>query len=183
MIMEAIGASTSIISAYLFRKEKISAWYFGIISAVFYIWVMAEAHLYGQMVFNVFLIVISIAGIAYWGKDDNQIKPWLDFDSGLNLSAIIIAFVLVTCNIMYYGKLSAEPILDGFTLSLSIVAQILLWKKHIESWVYWVVINVVCIFLMLVSGLYLTAVLFVLYLINSIIALNEWHQYVQVETV
>ena len=58
----------------------------------------------------------------------------------------------------------------------SIVTTIMVARKILENWLYWIAIDAVSIYLYLSQDLYQTAILFVLYMILSIMGYYEWRK-------
>jgi nicotinamide mononucleotide transporter len=50
----------------------------------------------------------------------------------------------------------------------------MLAKKIIENWIYWIVIDIISIYIYIQKGLNLTAVLFMIYTILAFIAYQNW---------
>ena len=69
---------------------------------------------------------------------------------------------------------SPVPLGDAFTTSLSIVAMWMLSRKYLEQWLFWVVVNVVCVALYFWKGLYPTAILYTVYVIVAVLGYFRW---------
>ena len=68
----------------------------------------------------------------------------------------------------------ADGVWSGPSTGASIAAQLLLNNRRIENWVLWVAIDVVSIGLYLFRDLFFLAVLYVAFLVISVIGLREW---------
>jgi nicotinamide mononucleotide transporter len=69
---------------------------------------------------------------------------------------------------------AAAPYPDATVTAASIIAQILLSYRRIENWVYWIAIDCLSIGLYVWRGLTLTAGLYMVMLIMSVIGLTAW---------
>ena len=70
------------------------------------------------------------------------------------------------------------PFVDSFTTWGSILTTYMVARKVLENWVYWFVIDSVCIYLYLDRELYLTALLFMVYLVIVVFGYRKWlHHY------
>jgi nicotinamide mononucleotide transporter len=69
---------------------------------------------------------------------------------------------------------SKMPIIDSFTTVFSVIATYMLTKKIIENWLYWVVIDILSIYLYFNRELHLTSLLFILYSIIAIFGYYSW---------
>lgn len=59
-------------------------------------------------------------------------------------------------------------------LAFSVLGQLLLMKRRLESWWCWLVVNTLAIPLYLSRGLYLTGVLYAGFWVNALISLRHW---------
>jgi nicotinamide mononucleotide transporter len=71
---------------------------------------------------------------------------------------------------------SPVPLWDGLIASLSVVATWMLTRKYIEQWYVWIFANAIAVAVYLASGLFPTAVLFLIYFIMAIIGVRQWRQ-------
>jgi nicotinamide mononucleotide transporter len=62
---------------------------------------------------------------------------------------------------------------------LSILAQVLLIERKLENWVVWITVNVIAVPLYAYKGLYLTAVLYAVFLVNAVYGWRAWKPLVQ----
>jgi nicotinamide mononucleotide transporter len=68
----------------------------------------------------------------------------------------------------------AYPYADAFTGVFSLAATFMVTKKVLENWIYWILIDAICIFLFAARDLYLSAVLFFVYTLIAIFGLFHW---------
>ena len=71
---------------------------------------------------------------------------------------------------------AAFPYADSFTTWGAIVTTWMVARKILENWFYWFVIDSVGVFLYYSRELYLTAGLFVLYLVLVVVGYLAWHR-------
>jgi nicotinamide mononucleotide transporter len=72
------------------------------------------------------------------------------------------------------------PIVDSFTTIFSIIATYLVTKKVLENWLYWIVIDVVSIYLYFGRDLHLTSLLFIVYTVIAIFGYFSWIKKVKI---
>jgi len=70
---------------------------------------------------------------------------------------------------------AAFPYLDGLTTVMSLVAMWLMVQKRIESWVYWIVVDLAAVWLYFEKGVKFIALLYVVLLCLAAIGLFRWH--------
>ena len=61
-------------------------------------------------------------------------------------------------------------------LGFSIVAQLLLMKRQVQTWWFWLLVNLLAVPLFFSRELYVTAALYMVYLLNAVVALRHWHR-------
>ena len=66
------------------------------------------------------------------------------------------------------------PYLDSFTTVAALVSTYMVARKILENWIYWFVIDAVSVYLYGLRDLYLTAALYVLYLVMIVIGFRRW---------
>ena len=71
--------------------------------------------------------------------------------------------------------------LDAILLMGNVFGQLLLAMKKIENWWIWIVVDMVSIVLWLVLGMYLTAILYLLYLLIAIDAFLKWNRQMNID--
>lgn len=69
---------------------------------------------------------------------------------------------------------AAVPYWDAFIAVMSLIAQWLLTKKKVESWYFWIAVDVVAIGVYLYKHLYFTTGLYTIFLVLAILGLFEW---------
>ena len=62
------------------------------------------------------------------------------------------------------------------TTSISLVSQWLLNRKRLENWIGWIIVDIIYVPLYVYKELYLTAILYALFLVMAIIGLVQWRQ-------
>jgi nicotinamide mononucleotide transporter len=66
-------------------------------------------------------------------------------------------------------------------LVLSVIAQILMMRRKLESWWVWLLVNTVAVPLYYSRGLHLTSILYIGFWINALVALRHWRHLMQTE--
>ncbi len=78
---------------------------------------------------------------------------------------------------------AALPYLDSATTSTSLVAQWMMTKKLLENWLVWVAVDVVYIGMFIYKSLYVTAALYLVFLMLSVMGYRQWKATLHVEPV
>jgi len=69
---------------------------------------------------------------------------------------------------------AALPWLDSLTTSTSLVAQWMMTRKLLENWLVWVAVDVVYIGMYIDRSLYVTSVLYFVFLVLSALGYRQW---------
>jgi len=91
----------------------------------------------------------------------------------------VLVISLVSGYLLAENTRAVWPYIDAFTTWASVITTWMVAKKVIENWLYWIVIDSVSIFLYIDRGLYLTALLFVAYVIIVIFGYFNWKKHEQ----
>jgi nicotinamide mononucleotide transporter len=89
---------------------------------------------------------------------------------------ILLAFVPTTA-ILWWILITlsgSAPLIDALVTALSLVAQWLLNRKHIENWLVWIVVDVLTIGLGISREMYLLATLYMIFLGMCMVGWHQW---------
>ncbi len=68
------------------------------------------------------------------------------------------------------------PWWDAFPTAASVLGQWLLGRKYVENWPVWIAVNLVAIGLFAYKGLWLTVVLYAIFVAMSLLGWRAWRQ-------
>ena len=178
--IETLAVILAIIYLFLAIKENSLCWYFVFLSAAIYIWIFINSSLYMASLLNVYYALMSIYGLYQWRKGgDKKLGLPIKSLSSSHHTFIFISVISLSLIIGYFLESYTDsklPYLDSFAALSSIVTTIMVARKILENWLYWIAIDAVSIYLYLNQNLYQTAILFVLYMILSIMGYYEWRK-------
>jgi len=158
-------------------RQNIWCWFCAAISTTVYVYLFAKANLYMESLLNVFYFVMAIYGWTMWrggGTDDElPVSVW---SRQIHFYAVAIIVFLAGGSGFLLANFTdaAYPYIDSATTFAAIWATFLVARKVLENWWYWLVIDVVSVFIYWSRGLEATAVLFVLYVALIPIGLVAW---------
>jgi nicotinamide mononucleotide transporter len=180
---EIIGACLSLSYILLASQQNILCWSAAVASSSVYVFVFYFASLYAEAVLQIFFIVSSLLG-AYWWLKGRGGGKWLEQEVyrvhrcsldlhiafiGINLLlGVILGYVLET----YTDQ--KLPYADGLITCFSIGTTVLVGRKILENWLYWIVIDLVCTVVYIVRGLPITAFLYILYVLLAYRGYRAW---------
>lgn len=178
-IIEAVATLFGIICVWLTVKQNIWCWPTGLIQVLLYIFVFYEAKLYSDVILHIFYVVINIYGWYHWlnGKHNKE-------ELKVTIEGKLIGIWLILCvvgtfcwgHLMYRFTDASLPYLDSFIATASIFAQWLMAKKKLESWFFWIAVDIVAVCVYWIKGLYLTTGLYSIFLILATLGYFEWRK-------
>lgn len=156
------------------RKDR-RCWLLGIAGVVLSFLVYVWSQLYSDATLQVFYFVMAIYGWVTWGR--YPVHPFksqfMTFgDHRFTLVTGIVGGLAL--GLFWSGFGASFPYLDGLTTSFSILATWLTARRFIESWLYWIAINLVCIGIYTAKGIYAFVFLFIVYTLLAAYGYRAW---------
>ena len=186
MNLEIIAFALSLACVIFNAKGHVLNWPLAILSSLAYGWVFQEAKLFGDAALQLVFIALAIYGWIKWLRKSNT-------SSGTSFSRIpktlmmpmIIAcallFTFIRLALIQYTS-SDVPNIDAFLTAASLVATYMSAHKWLENWLLWAVVDVIYIGLYLFKDLYLTALLYGLFVILCVAGWRQWSKLIQQES-
>ncbi len=178
--LEIAGVITGFICVYLNAKENIWGWPLGIISCFLYIFIMYNARFYADMWLQVVYVFLNAYGWYQWlygGENQTELK--VTNASRQQLAILLPLGILTTGAAYYYFSTftdAAQPFWDSFNTAFSLVAVYLQAKKKLESWILWIMVDIIYIPLFFFRGLHLTSLLYIAYLVLATMGYILWRR-------
>ena len=180
IVLEFLAFIFGIISVIYAKKENILVYPTGIICTVITIYLLYRAQYFGDMMMNVYYSVMSIYGWWNWSrvKDNHYIilisktnkKEYL-IASFFFLLTIVITFSVYKMNL---DSLEIPNYIDIFTSGIFFTAMWLMANKKIESWIFWIIGDIITIPLYSYRGLGILSLQYLIFLILAIQGYYEW---------
>jgi nicotinamide mononucleotide transporter len=177
---EWTAAIITAISVYLQTRENIWNWPTAIVSVTMYMVVYVKSGLYSDAGLQGYFLVTSIYGWYHWLRGGTQ-HSTLEVSRAtprmwMWSAALGVIFWLVVATLTSKLKGVAFPYIDAGTTTVSLIAQWMVTRKVLESWLLWIIVNVVYIPVLLVKDLYPTAGLYAVMLVLAIKGWFDWRR-------
>jgi nicotinamide mononucleotide transporter len=176
--LEYVAAFFGVVSVYLSVKQNIWSWPTAIVNVGLYAIVFHSSRLYADMGLQVVYVIVSFYGWYQWlygGKNRTELKvSKTPRKLAVFLTCIGLSFALLLGTVLHRTTNAALPYLDSLTTSTSLVAQWMMTKKLLENWLVWVAVDVVYIAMFISRSLYVTALLYLVFLILSVMGYRQW---------
>jgi len=164
-------------SILLAGRNSVHTWWTGIVGCGLFAFVFTETRLYADAVLQGFFVITSVFGWWQWlhGSHGEEL-PVTDLP-GRRLVLQLLAGVVgaIAYGLVLHRFTDAfAPFLDSTVLAFSIVAQLLMMRRRVQSWPFWLLVNSISVPLYASRGLYLTSALYAVYWINALVSWRHW---------
>jgi nicotinamide mononucleotide transporter len=178
--LEFAAVICAVIYVILAAKENILCWLFGIISSFIYVYICFQTNLFLETGLQIFYVLMGFYGWWQWlrNKGTQQHAPVIEWKIASHLIMIIAGAAGGAILGFIFAKYTtaAQPYLDAFISSYSLIATWMVTKKILENWVYWIIIDAASVILYGNRGLYLSSALFILYTILAVYGFIAWRK-------
>jgi len=177
--LEVVAFVLAIVMVVLNMRVNPIAWPLAIISSLLYFALFWNSKLYGDASLQVFFALVALWGWWQWLRGtaaDGSALRVRSLDAvarGWVFAALVLAWPATGWFLKRYTDTDV-PWWDAFPTAGSVIGQWLLGRKYIENWAAWVVVNVVSVGLFAYKGLWLTTLLYTLFIAMSFMGWRAW---------
>ncbi len=191
--LEIAANAFNLISVWFSARNSVHTWWSGIVGCALYAVMFTGVKLYADVTLQIFFIASCILGWWNWQKGgariviadggvasaEEQVSAELPITRVAPLTALAFA-ALAALSAAGYGALlhgftdAANPFIDSTVLALSILAQLLLVARKIETWPVWFAVDCIAVPLYASKGLWVTAVVYAFFLVLVVMGWLRW---------
>lgn len=174
---EVMAVLCSLLYVHCAAKQQLWCWPFALASTALYTWIFWETSLFFQSVLNAWYLIMAVYGWISWRKleqnETSQVQRW---GVTRNIEVLLGLFWISVLLFQIVQFLSTESILflDVAIAVYSAFVTYMLTQKVLENWVYWFFINGFTAWLCFQQELFLTTVLFLIYVVFSVKGYLNW---------
>ena len=181
-LLEWLAVVLAIFYLLLAIRENIWCWPAAFSSTTIYVYLFFDVSLYMESFLNFYYMAMAIYGWYQWhelSKNNpaelftTNIIRW-KFNRHIILISITFVIVFISSWLLKQYTDQDFALIDSFTTWFAILATYMVTQKVIENWIYWIVIDLVSIYLFTLKGFALTAVLFLCYVILATVGWFSW---------
>lgn len=200
--IEFFGTIANLLCVYLAAKNKILTWPIGLIGVILYLFLFYQIRLYSDFFEQIYFFFASFYGWILWSKPKAKtyklgigesiavqpLKAERKITWGYKYDYVIwFAIMVIGTYILYmlmnnihkilptlFPVQASFPYLDALTTSMSFVATILMAQKKISCWIYWIIVDIIGIWLYWTKGVKFISIEYVIFLGNAIYGLLLW---------
>lgn len=174
---EGAAVALAVIYLVLAIRQNPWCWAAAIASASIYLFLMFGARLYTQSVLQLFYVAMAVYGWVCWrrgGTDEGlPVTSWAARDHLVPLLIIALSGLALGLLMDRFTD-AAAPWLDAMAASGAVVTTWMVARKVLQNWIYWFVIDLGSAWLYASQGLALTALLFVVYTLLTVVGYRSW---------
>tara|TARA_B100001113_G_scaffold162901_1_gene133357 strand:+ start:646 stop:1263 length:618 start_codon:yes stop_codon:yes gene_type:complete len=181
--LEFLAFSFGIISVIYAKKENILVYPTGIICTVITVYLLYKAQYFGDMMMNIYYSLMSIYGWWNWSRIQNDkylLKITRFSKNDLGLTVFLFLLTITITYAVYIFNLTEIKIpnyIDIFTSGIFFTAMWLMANKKLESWVFWIIGDVITVPLYAYRGLGMLSLQYIIFTILAIQGYIEWKKH------
>ena len=174
----------NLLSVWFAARNNVHTWWCGIVGCALYAVMFIDVRLYADVTLQGFFIGSCVVGWWNWrrvargvGREASSVElpitrvaPW----TALGLGVFAIAAAAGYGALLHALTDAANPFIDSTVLALSILAQLLMVARKIETWPVWFVVDCIAVPLYASKGLWLTAAVYAFFLVLVVIGWLRW---------
>lgn len=177
--LEVAANAVMALSIVLAGRNNVHSWWLGVIGCSMFAALFYTSKLYADVALQGFFIVTCLIGWRRWmvgggggALPISRARPLLVGSMAMAGLAATAAYGLM---LQVYTDAYA-PFIDSAVLMFSIIAQLLLMGRRLQTWPFWLLVNTVSVPLYASRGLYLTAALYAAYWLNALASWFFWRR-------
>jgi nicotinamide mononucleotide transporter len=150
------------------------------VAVVLYSYIFYEAKLYSEVGLQIYYVIVQIYGWIHWLRggargSDLPVTRQTSIQNAAWISATATGTLALGYTMATYTDASL-PYADAFATIAALVAQWLLARKKLESWLFWIVIDLVSVRNYWIKELHVTTGLYVVLLVLATMGYFAWRK-------
>jgi nicotinamide mononucleotide transporter len=171
IVLEILAIILGIVYTVLYIKMDKSCLIYGIIGSSIYVYLCYKKQIFAETFLQ---FVYVLLGFFLWYNWENEIKFEISQNQHFLLLGASIVMTVVVGYFLKHKTQSKAPFLDSFTTVFSITGTFLMVGFVHETWLYFIVADLISIYLYYSRGLKLSVILFTFYLYLAVFAWFKW---------
>lgn len=170
---------------FLAGRNNIHIWWTGIVASGLFGVLFFNNQLYADSTLQVFFLVTGVLGWIGWNaKNESTLKITNAPKNEIVTYTVSAILVAVAYGMLLHTFTDAyAPFVDSAVLTLSVVGQLMLMRRRVETWLVWVAVNTISVPLFWSRELYMTSILYGFFWVNAIVSYYQWKKIQREESV
>jgi nicotinamide mononucleotide transporter len=175
----AFGLSVAMVACNI--RVDVLGWPLAIVASLLYFLLFWKSRLYGDASLQLFFAAVAGWGWWQWLRGTDETGRALQVRTlGLRGRAVaVLALALAwPATGLFLARFTDTdvPWWDAFPTAASVLGQWLLGRKYVENWAVWIAVNVVAIGLFAYKALWLTVLLYAIFVAMSLVGWRHWRR-------
>lgn len=193
--LELVGTIFNLVCVILVARRNIWNWPIGIIGVTLFGILFYQINLYADVFEQLYFFITGIIGWYMWttvksrSSEDNKVlittnslRTNVLWVAGIIGASLLAGLALSRVHIWFpvaFPEPASLPYIDATTTVMSFAAQFLMMRRKLESWILWIVVDVIAIWLYWYKDVIFVSLLFVIFLVNAIYGYIAWKKALQ----
>ena len=180
IFLEIFAVGMNIISVVYAKQNNILVYPTGLIGTGIFVYILFNFSLLGDMIINGYFFIMSIYGWYYWSrkKDEVFINNVSRLEKKEYIQLIFLALVSLLFIYFVYVQFdkwnSWTAYVDNITTAIFFVAMWLMAKRKIESWIFWIIGDLITVPLYFYKGLTISSLQYIIFTVLAILGYISW---------
>jgi nicotinamide mononucleotide transporter len=178
--IEATAVIFGLLCVWLTVRQNVWCWPTGLVQVSLYIWVFYDVKLYSDLILHMIYVVLQLYGWHHWlrgGQEHGRLAVSTLAPGARTAWAgvTVVGSGVWGCAMASFTD-AAVPYGDAVITVASLVAQWLMTRKRLESWIFWIAVDVLAIGVYWYKSLFLTAGLYAVFLGLAVVGALAWRK-------
>ena len=180
IFLEIFAVAINILSVIYAKQNNIFVYPTGLIGTGIFVYILFNFSLLGDMIINGYFFIMSIYGWYYWSRKKDEVfinnisrlekKEYIQLIFLALGSLLFIYFVYVQ-----FDKWNSwTAYVDNITTAIFFVAMWLMAKRKIESWIFWIIGDLITVPLYFYKGLTISSLQYIIFTVLAILGYISW---------
>ena len=178
--LEIFAVFFGFLSVWFSKNNNVLVFPTGLINTSIFVYLLFKWELLGDMIINAYYFVVSIYGWYYWTRknSNNDYTPISKVnynDQKIILVISILSAIFVSLMYTVFNKWGGlVSYIDILTTSIFFAGMWLMARRKIESWIFWIIGDIISIPLYLYKGLTFTSFQYFIFTFIAIAGYYKW---------
>ena len=178
--LELFAVIMNITSVVYAKQNNILVYPTGLIGTGIFVYILLNFSLLGDTIINAYFFSMSIYGWYFWSRKKD--KVFINQVSTINRNEIKYLFILAFSSLIfiyfvydYFDKWNNwTAYVDNITTAIFFVAMWLMARRKIESWIFWIIGDLITVPLYFYKGLTISSIQYIIFLILAVLGYISW---------
>ena len=178
--LEIFAVFFGFLSVWFSKNNNVLVFPTGLINTSIFVYLLFKWELLGDMIINAYYFVVSIYGWYYWTRknSNNDFTPISRVnynDKKIILIISILSAIFVSLMYTVFNKWGGlVSYIDILTTSIFFAGMWLMARRKIESWIFWIIGDIISTPLYLYKGLTFTSFQYFIFTFIAIAGYYKW---------